>query len=213
MHELIRRTIDQLAALGYAASGDTHPDEETEIARLNITLCHQKENLRTELEFNSPERLIHWRAYLLKGKPAKRFYGLVMDGNAFEFIHLAQAPALGRLQLDYEKGPTFVISCPMPQSVSLEAIQFLITEMGWGFTFRRVLTSALDGAELELTPFDSHVTPDMRGQQSEEQATQIRKAKVTSGRAFDITRAISRGDIATARKLASGLDVDLPDVV
>lgn len=212
MKDLIHNFIEQLRALGYAASGDTHPDEGTEFARLSITLRHQKESLKTELEFNSTARLIHWRAHLLKGKPAKRFYGLVMDGNAFEFIHLAQAPALGRLQLDYEKGPTFVISCPMPQSVSLEAIRFLITEMGWGFTFRRVLTSALDGAELELTPFDSQVTPDMHGQQSEEHALQKRKAEA-SGRAADITRAISRGDIARARKLASGLDIDLPDTV
>ncbi len=179
-----------------------------------VTLRAGKQQIVSELILDAGRRLFLWRAPLLKGakKRSRLFFWVYGDAErAMAFHALAEALPFARLRLDREDGAVLEVAMPLPQSISEEAFAALLAEMQHAFALRGIVRRGLDGGEMEWSPGDLPSQADHFPPEPTQQARADRPQP--QGRIAEIEQAISKGEIALARRLASGEDIDVPDTI
>ncbi|NEX23027.1 hypothetical protein G3480_22460 [Thiorhodococcus mannitoliphagus] len=185
--------------------------EENECVRLEVPLNADGQQIDTYILFDPSSQLLFWRAPLLKKRSEQQLFHFGVLKGEPGYLELSQAAELGRLRTTDEEGPVFEIALPFIETLSENTVRILLVEMGWAFTLQRACMWAADGGDMELSPADCE--PEIPDMASKEEPSPKTVRSVAKGRVAEIDRAIKEGDIALARRLSRGGDIDIPDAV
>jgi len=212
MHELIQSIRRYLSA--EKLDHETLLDASDALKTWQVTLRAGSQRIASELILDARRRLFLWRAPLLKSakKRSRLFFWVYGEADrAMAFHALAEGLPFARLRLSREDGAVLEVAMPLPQSISEETFAVLLAEMRQAFALRGIVKRGLDGGEMEWSPDDlpGQTQPFERG--ADQKARGDRPQP--DGRVAEIEQAIKQGDIALARRLASGEDIAVPDTI
>ncbi|MBK1724929.1 hypothetical protein [Thiocystis violacea] len=185
--------------------------EANECVRLEVPLTSDGQQIDTYILFDPSSQLLFWRAPLLKKRSDQQLFHFGVLKGEPGYLELSQAADLGRLRTTDEEGPVFEIALPIIETLSEKTARLLLIEMGWAFTLQRACLWAAGGGDMELSPVDCE--PEIPDMASAEEPSPKKVRSEAKGRVAEIDRAINAGDIALARRLSRGGDIDIPDVV